>query len=97
MLRTSSGDHLAHQRRAEEQRQREEEEKRRAEELRVAWEREEDELRRNAEARRLAVDDFKMCDAENLAETEAGSSDIAKDGDCLNCKVKRQEDRKSVV
>ena len=78
-------------RRAEEQRQREEEEKRRAEELRVAWEREEDELRKNAEALKLAVDDFEMRDAENLAETEAGSSYIAKDGDCLNCKVKRQE------
>ena len=47
----------------------------------MAREREEDELRKNAEMR----------DAENLAETEAGSSYIAKDGDCLNCKVKRQE------
>ena len=77
--------------RVEEQRRREEEEKRRAEELRVAREREEIELRKNAEALRLVVDDFEMHDAENLAETEAGSSDIAKDGDCLNCKVKRQE------
>ena len=57
----------------------------------VAREREEDELRRNAEALRLAVDDFEMHDAENLVEPEAGSSYIAKDGDCHNCEVKRQE------
>ena len=61
------------------------------EELWVAWEREEDELRKNAEALKLAVDDFEMRDAENSAENEAGSSYIAKNGDCLNCKVKRQE------
>ena len=77
--------------RAEEQRRREEEEKRRAEELRVAREKEEDELRKNAEALKLAVVDFEMRDAENSAENEAGSSYIAKDSDCLNCKVKRQE------
>ena len=59
----------------------------------MVQEREEDELRRNAEALRLAVDDFDMHDAENLVEPKAGSSYIAKDGDCLNCtgKVKRQE------
>ena len=69
----------------------EEEEKRRAEELRVAREREESELRRKAEDLRLATDDFDMHDAEALVEPEGGSSYIAKDGDCINCKVKRQE------
>ena len=76
--------------RAEEQRRREEE-KRRAEELRLAREKEEDELRKNAEALKLAVVDFEMRDVENSGENEAGSSYVAKSGDCLNCKVKRQE------
>ena len=40
---------------------------------------------------RLVADDVKMDDVEALAEPEAGSSYIAKQGDCINCKVKRQE------
>ena len=58
-------------------------------------EKEEAELRKKAEDMRLVADDIEMHDveasAENLAEPEAGSSYLAKDGDCINCKVKKQE------
>ena len=81
--------------RVEEQRRREAEEKRHAEELRLAREKEEAELRKKAEDMRLVADDIEMHDveasAEKLAEPEAGSSYLAKDGDCINCKVKKQE------
>ena len=50
-----------------------------------------DELRKKEEEMKSAADNIKMHDAEALAEPEAGSSYIAKDGDCINCKVKRQE------
>ena len=61
----------------------------------MAWEKKEAELRKKAEDMRLIADDIEMRDveasAENLAEPEAGSSYLAKDGDCINCKVKKQE------
>ena len=61
----------------------------------MAWEKKEAELRKKAEDMRLVADDIEMHDAEasaeNLVEPEAGSSYFAKDGDCINCKVKKQE------
>ena len=80
----------------EEEKRRAEEQRRREEELRVAREKEAaeklaDELRKKAEEMKTAADDIEMDDAEALAELEAGSSYIAKHGDCINCKVKRQE------
>ena len=50
-----------------------------------------DELRKKAEEMKTAADDIEMYDAEALVEPEAGSSYVAKYGDCINCKVKRQE------
>ena len=50
-----------------------------------------DELRKKAEEMKTTADNIEMDDAEDLAEPEAGSSYIAKQGDCINCKVKRQE------
>ena len=80
----------------EEEKWRVEEQRRREEELRVACEKEAaeklaEELRKKAEARNTTADDIEMDDAEAFAEPEAGSSYIAKQGDCINCKVKRQE------
>ena len=50
-----------------------------------------EDLRKKAEERKTTADDIEMDDAEALAEPEAGSSYIAKQGDCINCKAKRQE------